>query len=213
MSSSISSESNMMETPNKKKLPNSDAYEKVKLYISDDGFKFDVNEQPTIQQFERAIGEDITLMGICLLNTVDNFPLKLKNGEPCKNIREYYESDNPSYDGKKIDYMQKEQDWQTKGDEWLYMIAYNDHIVKIGMTENTLKERFESYNCGTEKAMKKGSCSTTNYIISECNFLAIELGMDVKIYGIKCPIEYTEITRFGMTKFAELQLFVVLKPC
>ena len=68
------------------------------------------------------------------------------------------------------------------------------------MTITSLKDRWcGSYSCGTDKAMEKGSCSTTNYIISECNFRAIKSGIRVEIYGIPCAKEKREETRFGIT--------------
>ena len=55
------------------------------------------------------------------------------------------------------------------------------------MTENTFDARFGSYICGSRRAMKKGSCSTTNFIICEVLYASIKLGFDVDIYGIQIP--------------------------
>ena len=51
------------------------------------------------------------------------------------------------------------------------------------MSLSSLKKRFASYSCGTRKAMKKVSCSTTNYVITESNYHGITEGMKVEIYG------------------------------
>ena len=69
------------------------------------------------------------------------------------------------------------------------------------MTITDLKERWcGSYSCGTSRTMSKGSCSTTNYIITECNYGALCLGMNVEIYGISSPKNVISVTRFGVTK-------------
>ena len=68
------------------------------------------------------------------------------------------------------------------------------------MTITSLKERYGSYSCGTSRAMKKGSCSTTNFIISECNTLAVSKGISVQIYGLPVEKEKKIEERFGVKK-------------
>ena len=85
-------------------------------------------------------------------------------------------------------------------------ITYNGKIVKIGMTIKTLKERYGSYMCGTRKAMKKGSCSSTNYVITECNYFAMKNNYEVEIFAIKIPKETKTITRFGITREIEVSI-------
>lgn len=179
-------------------------YSGLEKYIDEKNgcFKININEQPTITEFEIVICEKIIPVAKCMLNTPQNFGFKTKkDGTPCKKQREYYlDPTDESYNGKKIDY--KPHDvyvWKDEKNEWLYIITYNDRIVKIGMTITSLKERYESYSCGTARAMKKGSCSTTNYIISECNCLAVLCGMNVEIYGIRIPKDVYQKTRFGLT--------------
>ena len=177
-------------------------YEKLTLYCKDKNLTFDVNKEPTIAQFVDCIGEPMDLVARCVLNTPDNFPYKTKkDGTIYKTQREYFE-DNPTYTGKKVDYLAvDETKWNDSNYEWLYCLAYNGHVVKIGMTITTLKERWcGSYSCGTSRAMTKGSCSTTNFIISECNFGAVYSGMNVEIYAICCPKEKVSVSRFGQTK-------------
>lgn len=177
-------------------------YEKLNNYLRDGQFTFDVNEQPTIDEFIDCIGEQMYLVARCGLNTPDNFPYKTKkDGSLCKKQREYF-IDDSTYTGKKVDYLVvDEEKWGDSNNEWLYCLAYNKHIVKIGMTINSLKERWcGSYSCGTSRAMTKGSCSTTNFIITECNFAAVYCGMDVDIYAISCPKEKLSVSRFGETK-------------
>jgi hypothetical protein len=186
----------------KKKNKSVEAYEKLGLYIDDnDNFKFNISEQPTIEDFEKVIGEDITLVAECVLNTPEFFPQRIKiNGEPHKTQREYFNSADKNYDGKKVDYIEKDKAWIDMDNEWLYLPAYDGRIAKIGMSIDSLVNRFGSYSCGTRRAMEKGSCSTTNFIITEINALAVMKGMNVEIYGI--PVEKTMVKsyRFGVRK-------------
>lgn len=181
-------------------------YEKLKNYINNGEFVFDVESEPTIAQFTDVIGESIPLVARCVLNTPENFPYKInKNGTPAKRQREYFK-DIPTYTGKKVDYQAVDEGhWSDINNEWLYCLGYNRHIVKIGMTITDLEKRWcGSYSCGTSRAMTKGSCSTTNFIITECNFLAVYLDMDVEIYAIRCPKEVVSMTRFGVTKTIDI---------
>ena len=177
-------------------------YEKLNEYYKDGELTFDISKQPLIADFSVRIGEEPSLVAQCKLNTPENFPYKTnKDGTPRKKQREYY-SDDPNYTGKKVDYVAEDEAmWNDSTNEWLYLLVYNKRIVKIGMTERNLKERWSSYSCGTSRAMTKGSCSTTNFIISECNFGAVRCGMDVEIYGIPCKKEKYSMTRFGVTKY------------
>ena len=177
-------------------------YEKLNKYYKDGKLTFDVSKEPTISEFTDCIGEPMHLVARCVLNTPEHFPYKTKkDGSLTKKQREYF-MDDPSYTGKKVDYLAvDETKWNDSTYEWLYCLAYDGHIVKIGMTINSLRERWcGSYSCGTSRAMTKGSCSTTNFIISECNFGAVYSGMSVEIYAICCEKEKDTITRFGITK-------------
>ena len=179
------------------------ADEKLRLYVGEDQkLIFDINKQPTIEEFSSLIGEEIHPAGQCVLNTTENFPLKLKkNGKPCVKQREYFEEDT-SYKGKKVDYLLvDETKWDNSEYEWLYCLAYDEHIAKLGMTITSLEDRWcGSYSCGTTRAMEKGTCSTTNFIISECNAAALLSGMKVEIYAIPCKKEEMKVTRFGVTE-------------
>ena len=178
------------------------AYEKLTEYTRDGKLIFNIQDQPTLEDFQNLIqGETMTHVANCVLNTQENFPLKInKDGKLSKKQREYL-TDDCDYNGKKIDYLMCHEYWKDGDNDWLYTLFYGGHLVKIGMTINSLEERFaSSYSCGTERAMKKGSCSTTNFIISECNYVALKNGMPIEIYGIKCPPTKIEKTRFGITK-------------
>ena len=177
-------------------------YEKLNKYYKNKKLTFDIKNEPTIAQFEDCIGEKLHLVARCVLNIAENFPYKTKkDGTLTKKQREYFE-DTPTYTGKKVDYLTTDDTkWNDSDHEWLYCLAYDGHVVKIGMTITTLKERWcGSYSCGTSRAMTKGSCSTTNFIVSECNFGAVYSGMNVEIYAICCPKEKVSVSRFGQTK-------------
>ena len=171
-----------------------ESYEKLNVYISNGTFTFDISNQPTLSGFEKVIGEKTTLVAKCVPNTEEFFPPKGKI------VREYFDPDDENYDGKKIDYIKEDDLWIDEDCEWLYCLVYDGHIVKLGMTITSLKSRYGSYSCGTSRAMKKGSCSTTNFIISECNAHAVMNDMEVGIYGISVPKKIKKETRFGMTK-------------
>ena len=47
--------------------------------------------------------------------------------------------------------------------------------------------------------MRKGSCSTTNYVITESNYKGITEGMKVEIYGIRIEKKYSTEERFKRT--------------
>ena len=180
------------------------AYEKLYDYICDDVFVFQLDEQPTVEDFERLIDETTTTVAECVLNTPDNFPAKKNKDGTTRKLREYYDPTNDEYSGKKVDYIQRDPDWRDEDNEWLYLVAYDKRVVKVGMTISSLEDRYKSYSCGTTRAMEKGSCSTTNFIITECNFHALKKGIKVEILGIKCPFEQKEIARFGITKTCKL---------
>ena len=57
--------------------------------------------------------------------------------------------------------------------ELIYAIVIDGKIVKIGGTYTGMKKRHGSYNCGTRKARAKGTCSVTNFNITETQFAAI----------------------------------------
>ena len=83
-------------------------------------------------------------------------------------------------------------DWGTeKG--WAYVLCVDSHIVKIGMTDATLASRFGSYQAGTLRARKKGTCSVTNYYVSEMIRTALNRCKSltpppkIEIYALKVP--------------------------
>lgn len=172
-----------------------DIYEEMSIYLDDDGFKFKVNEQPSIENFEKVLGEKTIKVAKCVFNTEENFPNAKRNF-----------INGVDFEGKLVDYLKVAPLWEDSNNEYLYCLTYNGKIVKIGMTIKTLKERYGSYMCGTRKAMKKGSCSSTNYVITECNYFAMKNNYEVEIFAIKIPKETKTITRFGITREIEVSI-------
>jgi len=72
--------------------------------------------------------------------------------------------------------------------ELIYAIVIDGKIVKIGGTYVGMKGRHGSYNCGTRKARNKGTCSVTNFNITETQYTAIREGKTVEWYAFDVPL-------------------------
>ena len=72
--------------------------------------------------------------------------------------------------------------------ELVYAIVIDGKITKIGGTYVGLKGRHSSYNCGTRKARAIGTCSVTNYDITESQYAAIREGKKVEWYVFDVPL-------------------------
>lgn len=172
-------------------------YDGTKRYISPPGLAFNPNEGLSIKDMEDSLSTKIHKVGRCTLNDRENNPLRYtKKGYPYKKQKEII--DGADYKGVLIKFESSlDELWYGKDTEGIYFITFDDHIVKIGMTENNFSNRFGSYNCGTRRAMEKGSCSTTNYIICEVLYAALILKHKVDIYGITIPKEKRLISAYG----------------
>ena len=164
-------------------------YEKLNEYVNESGLTFDYAKEMTIENFEEIIGEESTLAGECVFNSSEN-----SGGSTRATI------DGEDFEGNLVAYNGVHPYWNDSSAEWIYCITYDSHIVKIGMTITSLKARYGSYLCGTRKAMFKGSCSTTNFVINETNYAALMSGVKVEIHAIRLEKEKTARTRFGITK-------------
>jgi hypothetical protein len=164
-------------------------YSGITKWIKDGEFQFDIDEELTVQKFSELSGVDFVKVGKCVYNTRNNFPLRINNnGTVSKGNRECIK--DAADEGKVVDYLPEEDmiaDWKITKTEWVYVITWNNHILKIGMTSSGLAARFGSYNCGLKTNMLTGSCSTTNFVICEANYLALSKGYDVEIYAYKLP--------------------------
>lgn len=172
-------------------------YDELKNFISPSGLKFNPNDCMPIEDMEKSLDVQIPKVGKCVLNNRENNPLRYKkNGELIKNQKEIINCEN--YEGALVNFKGLSDElWKKDNTEGIYFITFNGYIVKIGMTEKNFCYRFASYNCGTRRAMVKGSPSTTNFIICEVLYVALKLGFDVDIYGIQIPKEKKELEIYG----------------
>lgn len=81
--------------------------------------------------------------------------------------------------------------------ELIYIIAVDGKVAKIGGTYAGMKERHSSYNCGTRKARKKGTCSVTNFNITETQYAAIMNGKRIEWYVYDVPLAEVTINVWG----------------
>ena len=81
--------------------------------------------------------------------------------------------------------------------ELIYLIVIDGKIVKIGGTYVGMKGRHGSYNCGTRKARNKGTCSVTNYNVTEAQYAAICDGKKVEWYVFDVPLAEATINVWG----------------
>jgi hypothetical protein len=81
--------------------------------------------------------------------------------------------------------------------ELIYIIAIDDKVAKIGGTYVGMKGRHQSYNCGTRKARNKGTCSVTNFNVTEAQYAAIRDGKKVEWYVFDVPLAEAVINVWG----------------
>lgn len=175
---------------NNENLPNIDdgtIYFKISELICENEFRFSLDNEIGFFEFQSIIPDfQFVKIADCVLNLKENFP-------ESSQIKEFITGKD--YDGPLVRYVpcpDLEDKWkQTR--EWVYCILYNDRVVKIGMTTNSLRNRFNSYISGSKKVMKSGQCSTTNFVISECNYLALLKNIKVEIYAYELP--FYELTQ------------------
>ena len=91
---------------------------------------------------------------------------------------------------------------KDKATGWVYLITVDGKIIKIGGTKTELKKRFASYSAGTRKNRDSGTCSTTNYIVSECfrKILSQFKNANIVIYGRKIEVPKVSIPILGRNK-------------
>jgi len=83
--------------------------------------------------------------------------------------------------------------------ELIYILAIDHKVAKIGGTYVGMKGRHSSYNCGTRKARNKGTCSVTNFNITESQYVAIRDGKPVEWYVFDVPLAEATINVWGET--------------
>lgn len=168
-------------------------------YIDGSDFTFCVEELPKLDCFTSLLGEMPVHVSNCVLNTEQNFPLSYtKQGTLAKRQREYFDGDWLNFEGKMCDYKPVLKDhWDNSRFEYCYFFVWNGSIVKIGQTTDTMKARFASYSCGTRRARSKGTCSVTNYFVSECNTLAILKDWSVQVWVYPIEKQFHRVSRWG----------------
>lgn len=172
------------------KIDDGTVYPEINKFINGNKFRFNLEKLKSVD-FVRKLSGNANFFKIadCVLNIQENFP---------NSNRSFI--DGPEFDGRLIDYVpisSYKTLWNMTQKEWIYLIAYDEKVVKIGMTSSGLSSRYSSYGCGTKKAMKKGSCATTNFVVSQANYLAKMQGINVEIYAFEIPENWTEIEIFG----------------
>jgi hypothetical protein len=175
------------------KIDDGTIYPEITKFIKNNEFVFNIDKLINVSILQNKL-ENYTFFKIanCVLNIKENFP----------NSKRAFIT-NSYYDGKLVDYIpikQFEDIWKKDPKEWIYLLTYNKKIVKIGMTSSGLNSRYSSYNCGTKKAMRKGSAATTNFVVTESNYLALLKGFDVEIYAYEIPQIITEEIIFNLKK-------------
>ena len=182
-------------------------YQRLDRYITNEGLQFNIDECLSIQRMKDILGINIQHIGNCKFNDHENNPIKLKkNGEPRAKQSEIINGQD--YEGILVKFISKNDDIFNNNDsEGVYFITFNDMIIKIGMTTTSFCERFSSYICGARRAMKKGSCSTTNFLICEALYTGLQLGFNIDIYGISIPKERRNINAYG--RDADISVSVV----
>jgi hypothetical protein len=81
--------------------------------------------------------------------------------------------------------------------ELIYILAIDGKVSKIGGTYVGMKGRHQSYNCGTRKARAKGTCSVTNFNITEAQYASISDGKSVEWYVFDVPLAEATINVWG----------------
>lgn len=87
-------------------------------------------------------------------------------------------------------------------EQWAYVLTIDGRIVKFGDTTKTLQHRWGSYSAGTKENRERGTCSTTNFFISEFIRKALDQNIKVELWGYKIPNKVISIDVFGESKEA-----------
>ena len=100
---------------------------------------------------------------------------------------EYRFIDNPQVNPIQYNIVKGLEDKYNSYRELIYFIVIDGCIIYIGCTYVGMRGRHGSYNCGTRKARAKGTCSLTNYDITEYQYTAIREGKSVEWYVFDVP--------------------------
>lgn len=133
---------------------------------------FDFSRELSVEEFITPL--EFVKTADAVLNIAENFP---------NSTREFIKG--TTFDKKLVDFLpvRSQMHMVNKHNGIIYAIVFDGKIVKLGMSSTTLKDRLQSYNCGTRAAREKGTCSTTNFHIIESIYGAILRGIKVEIYS------------------------------
>ncbi|QIG60145.1 hypothetical protein [Dishui Lake large algae virus 1] len=95
--------------------------------------------------------------------------------------------------------------------EWVYIFTCDKNIVKIGGTRTGLKNRTQSYLCGRPEFRKKGTCSTTNYIIYNSFNKLLGLGHTIEMWACSLKEYMIDVENFGMKLQVPVQTYHVFE--
>lgn len=170
-------------------------YPNIVKWISNGEFTFDITKEMTVQEFSLLTGYDFKKIADCVYNTRNNFPLKYRSdGTPYKSQRTVINDIDDEC--KVVSYVacdDMKDEWNLTETEWVYVITWNGHILKIGMTSSGMSGRYGSYETGYRGTMSRGSPATTNFVVNEANYLALSKGYKVEVYAYKLEPVYTTI--------------------
>jgi len=102
--------------------------------------------------------------------------------------------------------------WKNSSKGWAYVLCVAGHVVKIGMTNSNLNSRFSSYRAGTLKARTKGTCSVTNWKVSETIRQSLTSrpptnpDPKIEIYALKVPDGVVTIDVLGESQEVRQQI-------
>ena len=173
------------------KVDDGTIYSDIVKFIIDHNFTISIDDQLTMIDLQALVPDhNFEKVAECKLNIAEYFPSN----------KRLYLTEGSEFDGKLVDYQvgtKFKKKWDEVEKEWVYTIVYNGRVLKIGMTSSGLKSRFGSYNTGTKKAMIKGSCATTNFVITQCNYLALLKNIKVEVFAYEIPSVWTTQIIFG----------------
>jgi hypothetical protein len=99
-----------------------------------------------------------------------------------------------------VEPIDKDNEMFNKRQELIYFLTFNGRIVKIGGTSTGFKSRIGSYYCGTRANRERGTCSTTNYHVSEAIYAALVENKEVRFYAYFVPPVTKIVDVLGMKK-------------
>jgi hypothetical protein len=171
-------------------------YSKLNEYVTESGLTFDYTKEPNISDFLKFVNQDVSFMGECVLNNEEN-----RNGSTREIIN------GKDFDGSLVHYKGIHPSWNETANGWIYCITYDKHIVKVGMTIQSLAGRYTSYSAGRRRLMAQETStpSTTNFVVNEVNYAALLGGTKIEIYGIRCGKMTMELEKYGLIREIRLE--------